>query len=260
MTDRITPVTEDELHAYVDGELPKDRQAAVEQWLGSHPEDAALVSGWRMQADAIRSRYAAVADEPIPERLLLERLTYRRRAWLGIAAAAVVVAFLGGAGIGWMARGASAAAPDASEIFTRDALQAFRLYVVEVRHPVEVPGAQRQHLVQWLSKRLGYLLHLPDFQARGLKLVGGRLLPGPSGRPVAFFMYEASSGERYTLYLARSVATQSALRYSDGTPYAAVTWTDQHISYVLSGPADRDRLMSLARTTYDQIEQKTGAG
>ena len=30
MTDRDLPVTEDELHAYVDGELAPDRQAAVE--------------------------------------------------------------------------------------------------------------------------------------------------------------------------------------------------------------------------------------
>ena len=55
MMDHEAPVTEDELHAYVDGELPADRQAAVESWLAAHPEDAARVSAWRAQADAIRS-------------------------------------------------------------------------------------------------------------------------------------------------------------------------------------------------------------
>jgi len=34
MTDRDVPVTEDELHAYVDGELAADRRAAVELRLG----------------------------------------------------------------------------------------------------------------------------------------------------------------------------------------------------------------------------------
>ena len=72
MIDRDSPVTEDELHAYVDGELPADRQAAVEAWLASHPEDAARVAAWRAQAEAIRARYGAVANEPVPERLKVD--------------------------------------------------------------------------------------------------------------------------------------------------------------------------------------------
>ena len=60
MVDRNTSVTEDELHAYVDGELPADRREAVEAWLASHPDDAARVAAWRAQAEAIRARYGAV--------------------------------------------------------------------------------------------------------------------------------------------------------------------------------------------------------
>ena len=40
MTDHNIPVTEDELHAYVDNELPVERRAAVEAWLAAHPDDA----------------------------------------------------------------------------------------------------------------------------------------------------------------------------------------------------------------------------
>ena len=61
MNDQDSPITEDELHAYVDGELPADRRGAVEGWLASHPEDAARVAAWRAQAEAIRARYGAVA-------------------------------------------------------------------------------------------------------------------------------------------------------------------------------------------------------
>ena len=38
MIDRDSPVTEDELHAYIDGELPADRKEAVATWLATHPE------------------------------------------------------------------------------------------------------------------------------------------------------------------------------------------------------------------------------
>ena len=43
MIERESPVTEEELHAYVDGQLAADRLAAVEQWLAEHADDAARV-------------------------------------------------------------------------------------------------------------------------------------------------------------------------------------------------------------------------
>jgi anti-sigma factor RsiW len=57
MIDRSPPtVTEDELHAYIDRELPADRMLAVEAWLATHPEDMARVAAWRAQIDANRDR------------------------------------------------------------------------------------------------------------------------------------------------------------------------------------------------------------
>src|SRR5262249_42323549 len=50
MIDRDSPVTENELHAYVDDEIAADRRGAVEAWLASHPEDAARVAQWRARA------------------------------------------------------------------------------------------------------------------------------------------------------------------------------------------------------------------
>ena len=52
MTDRDQMISEDELHAYVDGELPADRRGAVEAWLAVHADDAARVAAWRARYDA----------------------------------------------------------------------------------------------------------------------------------------------------------------------------------------------------------------
>ena len=169
-----TPVTEDELHVYVDGELPADRREAVEAWLSSHPDDAARVAAWRAQAEAIRARYGAVSNEPVPDRLTLSRITRSRRSWGAIAAAAAVVAFVMGGVAGWMARGASAAAPGDVELFTHEALGAHKLYIGEVRHPIEVK-AEENHLVPWLSRRVGTNLRTPDLASFGLKLLGGQI-------------------------------------------------------------------------------------
>lgn len=254
MTDRNSPVTEEELHAYIDGELAEDRQAAVAAWLAAHVDDAALIAAWRAQADAIRARYGAVAAEPVPERLKLDRLVRKQRSWMGIAAAAVVAAFLAGGGAGWIARGASAAAPPTHvDIFTAEALDAYKLYVVEVRHPVEVPATERAHMVQWLSKRIGYELRVPDLESIGLKLVGGRLLPGPTGA-AAFAMYEGPSGERFTIYCARSASPETALRYKGDERFAAFYWADNDVAYVVAGPADRERLQKVTEAIYEQLE------
>ena len=100
MIDRYAPVTEEELHAYLDGELAADRRGAVEAWLASHPEDAARVAQWRAQAEAIRARFGMLASEAVPARFDLDKLARGARSWRAIAAAAVVVAFLAGGAVG----------------------------------------------------------------------------------------------------------------------------------------------------------------
>src|SRR5712672_2095152 len=57
MTDPKISITEDELHAYVDNELPTERRGDVEAWLAAHPDDAARVQSWREMAEALHARY-----------------------------------------------------------------------------------------------------------------------------------------------------------------------------------------------------------
>jgi len=256
MIDRDQIIGEDELNAYVDGELPADRRMAVEAWLAAHPDDAAKVAAWRKQAELIRAHYGAVADEIPPQRFNVGRLTRRSYGAVAAAAAAVIAAFVAGGVLGWTVRGVEAARPSDLTRFTADALDAYRLYVVEVRHPVEVPGDQRPHLDAWLSKRVGSPLHAPELDKMGLKLVGGRLLPGPTG-PTAFFMYETPSGERFTLYCGRTGDRDTALRYTTGPQNAAYYWVDGDLAYVLSGPPEQDKLHTIAQAAYDQIDRRT---
>jgi anti-sigma factor RsiW len=254
MTEPNIPVTEDELHAYVDNELPAERRGDVEAWLAAHPDDAARVQSWRAMAEALHARYDAVADEAVPKRLEIERLVQQPRRWMVGAVAAALVAFIVGGGTGWVARGATAA-PSAFQNFTVDALDAHRLYVVEVRHPVEVPGSEITHLQQWLTKRCGWDVRAPELA--GLKLVGGRLLPGPTG-PASFLMYESASGERFTIYTAKSEAEATQMRYAARGSESALFWADRGVGYVVSGGNDRGRLTQIAQAVYDQMEKSGG--
>src|SRR6266566_8445521 len=256
MTNPKISITEDELHAYVDNELPAERRGDVETWLAGHPEDAGRVQSWRAMAEALHARYDSVADEAVPKRLELERLMQQPRKWIYSAIAATLAAFIVGGGVGWLAHGV-AASPSAFQSFTLDALDAHRLYVVEVRHPVEVPGNERTHLQQWLTKRCGWTVHAPELDATGLKLVGGRLLPGPAG-PASFLMYESASGERFTIYTAKAETEATQMRYTKQDNNGALFWADRGVGYVVSGSSDRERLMQVARLVYDQAEKSGG--
>lgn len=256
MPDQNISVTEDEIHAYVDGELPVERRAAVEAWLASHPEDAARVASWRAMADEIRARYGAVADEPVPPRLNLDRLASKPARWAAGIAAAVLVAFALGGGVGWFAHGASAAVSlaDPAQVLRGEAVAAHQLYIREVRHPIEV-RANEAHLLPWLSRRLGTTLTAPDLATFGLTLLGGRLLPGVEG-PAALFMYESASGERVTIYCSPLKAPSTSFSYRDGDKMASIGWVADNYGWVVSGPQDKGRLKQVATSAWQQMETR----
>ena len=62
-------IGDEQLSAWLDGELPPDERAAVDAWLRDHPEDAARVRLWAADAEALRMRMAPLLHEPVPDRL-----------------------------------------------------------------------------------------------------------------------------------------------------------------------------------------------
>ena len=259
MVEREPLISEEQLHAYVDGQTAGDECATIETWLESHPDDAARVAAWRAQADAIRARYGAIATEPVPRRLDLAKLARHDRRWSRLAAAAALLAFIVGGAAGWFGHEFWEGAGPSRNV-TAEAVDAHKVYVVEVRHPVEVPGSESTHLSQWLSRRVGYGLKPPDLAPSGLNLVGGRLLPSTAGPPAAFFMYEGNSGERYTVYSRRAPAPQTALRYRAAGVVGSFSWVEEDVAYVVTGPADRARLQKVAESVYEQVEMRQQTG
>jgi anti-sigma factor RsiW len=128
-----------------------------------------------------------------------------------------------------------------------------------MRHPIEVP-ATASHLNPWLSRRVVGIptsLKAPDLSAFGLKLMGGRLLPWQPGKPAALFMYENAALERYTLYVARVGGPETALHYNVSGEVAAVYWGDGDLRFVVSGPADREKLLKIGQAAYEQLASRT---
>lgn len=187
------------------------------------------------------------------------------RFWLAAASLAALAWSAGWLSHAWLAPPASltvARGPDAGlpadrgapPRFVRDAVAAHAVFVPEVRHPVEVAAAQQEHLVQWLSKRLGARLTVPSLDAAGWSLVGGRLLPGEDGAR-AQFMYEDATGARITLYLADagSASRDTAFRFETEGGVSAFYWVDGRFGYALAGQLERAAMLGLAEEVYRQV-------
>nr|WP_297531593.1 anti-sigma factor [uncultured Roseateles sp.] len=296
MTPADIEIDEATLHAYVDGQLPPERAAQVADWLLSHPRAAQQVLGWREQRESLKALHRDWLDEPVPPSLTtaLRPPAANAPRWPRAWAAALLLTVGLGAGVagGWgghawwygkkeaaeMAAAAAAARaagrdPSIPE-YVRDAAIAHAVYQPEKRHPVEVGADQADHLMQWLSKRLGQPLYAPVLRDYGWKLVGGRLLPAgddaTAGRTAgatsgaalarAQFMYENEAGERFTLYVSTGASSPEApvafrlmRRVEAGQTTRSLFWIDGKLAYALSGNFDERRLRVLADLVHARI-------
>jgi len=203
------------------------------------------------QNNLLHRKFDTVLTEPIPARMYL-----KRPLWLDYARAAVLVAV--GVAIGLALPMLKPAAPGPSAAQTPLPIRAARAHLVyspEVRHPVEVDAKDQEHLVKWLSKRLGLPLKVPVLSNDGFELLGGRLLPGTDG-PVAQFMYQDPTGKRLTLYVTRPHKGDevTAFRFAQDGPVSVFYWIDHDCGYALSGELDKPQLARVANSVYRQLE------
>ena len=281
------PVTENELQAYVDQQLPAERQQEVEAYLARRPEEALRVQGYLAQKQALRALFNPVLDEPVPERLQQAAQPPKHQAvplttaanspwYLQRLAAAVAIAVVSGA-TGWGLRAnwdpapgllAQRSVPHAITMasatgFAQRAAVAHAVYSPDVRRPVEVRADQEDQLVAWLSKRMGATMKPPHLQPLGYTLDGGRLLPGDKG-PVAQFMYQDPAGAKLTLYVSQEVPaatsapakanTETAFRFAQENGVNVFYWVNGPFGYAISAQADQAELARVSGEVYRQLE------
>jgi anti-sigma factor RsiW len=248
-------ITEADFVAYADERLDQAGRALVETWLAEHPEDRKMVEAWRRQTAGLRAALDPTLTEPLPAAMTgtLSRPAPRRRAWLEPALAASLALAIGlGSGLFLGQSGWINPQGDRADIIARAGYRAHKIYTAEVRHPVEVPAEDKDHLVSWLSKRVGEPVKAPDLSAEGLHLLGGRLVP-VEGDPGAQMMYEAANGDRYTLFVTKADgAPPTSFHFEEWGAIGCYYWIDGNLGYALNGPKDKAKLMSIATKIYEQ--------
>ncbi|HEV7323055.1 MAG TPA: anti-sigma factor [Ensifer sp.] len=272
MTDDHNTVSEDDLHAYVDGFLTPRERVRIELWLEQNPARAEEVKAWRAQAVELRTLFSSYAHSDAGDRALLSASrsndgphegsgkNTRSTAAIARAIAAGLALFVAGGLTGLYAPSLLSQDRDIRPIATADSLprqaqSAFLVYASEVRHAVEVGADEQTHLANWLGKRLDHPLTIPDLSTLGFSLVGGRLLP-VNGKAGAMFMYEDGTGRRLTVLLGRNDDNrETSFRIDESDGVETFYWIDGPLGYAVTGEVPRALLQQVADECYRQFEK-----
>lgn len=249
-----TPSIEEQLSAYLDGEMTAEERAAFEDRLEADPSLAERAARWQQTDDLLQSLVPEPSDSHMDRLLVANTPQAPRWPMRKVAGLALVFALGAGGGFGlneW--RQSQNPAQVLIVQATMDATTAHRIFTAEARHAVEVGPDETEHLETWLGKRMGREMAVPQLDSLGLTFVGGRLLPS-GGKAAAQYMYETADGERVTVYMARTEAeTQSAQRFLRDDGLTTVRWQDGPWVFFVVAPMDKDAIAPIVNVVHDTL-------
>jgi anti-sigma factor RsiW len=248
-----------DIHLALDGELSADERADFERWLEAHPDMRALSARYERDRSTLAAALAPVLDEPVPQKLrsIGESEARPHRPWPVVfrsAAAAVVLLAVGGIAGYLLATSDLMRGVEEGERFADDAIIAFETYAADQPHAVEVSGDDRAYLDTWLSQRIGVKLVAPNLDAKGFKLLGGRVLP--AGHDLAaLLVYRDAASNQLSIYVSGAGGAKARGTYvaEEGGP-TAIYWVDPRWGCAIVGAMPADRLAEVARAAWDQMK------
>jgi anti-sigma factor RsiW len=286
----MPPVTEEDLHALVDGETDPARRDAIFSFLSGSPADTAKVDAWRRQNEAIRAGFARIEAEPFdvlatlappaqtgnPVKVLAAHInpaqpakrrpawsfqSWRRRLswpdvriWRNPTGPAFLLAFLAGIG----------AAIGIIALFDRANLGASP---VEGPAKVEADDAfvnrAKSALIDFARSgestavRPGAppaALILPNLSAIGLRLTGVRVVPGEKDRMICLFYAKGVAGAIALCAEAADDGDGPGFHEAEQSAHRTIWWRQKRAKYALSGALPEAELRSLANHARNEIE------
>lgn len=240
------PITDFDLIAYADGKLEPSRAERVRLHIAGHPDAAARLEAYLAQNRDLHAAYGALAQEEVPPRLhgALAARPGRGQALVAARAAAIAALIVAGAVSGWMIGRSSQASDFGAQAFGRDAA---RTHMEAATPQTAAAQSGDAAALSWLRQRISLELKAPDLSREGYTLVG-RHKAELNKQPAVQLVYQGEGGARLSIFLRRrwrETRPQVLTTGEDGRTVAY--WLDGPVAYGVTGDADKDRLIAIAR-------------
>ena len=286
--------SDDTLVAYLDGELDSAERQHVEAWLVADAAARDRLAGLAQSATLVRSAYADIVNEAVPERLIAaargenggaaplsrdaEILVLKRpprtivsvpagRWGIGIAAAAGLFGLvLGGAGSYLAVGGLNSTNPAAEQRLAAaaangtwlDNAAGYYKLVVSAGDSmlIDVPaGGDTGEALQKISQNLPQQVRLPDLKPWGLSFRGARLVV-VEGRPAAQLVYTTDNKAIGPLTLVIGASKQPDIQptFDRRQDVNMLYWRHHGRAYALVGQTDIGYLWGIANDVAWQLD------
>lgn len=246
-------VSETDLNAYLDGQLPPEQVAGIEARVVEDTETSSHLDAMTEQKKMLRAALMALpagegSQKTVDlEQRLASRLRQRERVsegnlaagnWLRRAAAAV---FLVAAG--WGGHMTYADLSHTLPEYVAEAAGAHLVFADNPLRPADVDPTQPVQMASWLSSRLGKSITVPSLEPLNISFISARLLGTKEG-PLAQVVYEDQNSHRMTLSIApHRYQGNTGIIHAERDGINLAYWSDAELSYVLA-----------AKTTPAQID------
>jgi anti-sigma factor RsiW len=243
-------VTELDLHAYMDGELSPERAADVEAAMARDPVLAARVRAFQADKQALTNSYRALADMPVPARLLTAALTGPAQALPRHRGRNIALGLAG------------AVALAACVLLTLTLHRPRDLSVEQAmtargnaRSPLrELKGndlASTEAAGQAMSQMLGYPIRVPDLTRAGFALVSAQFY-GQQRSDAVQLRYQDDQQRLFTVFL-RPSAGPDMFEVTERGPVRICVWQNADLTAVMTGEMSTPELFRLASLTYSSL-------
>lgn len=262
------PLSEEDLHGFIDNELDDDRREMVQTHLSHTPADAARVEAWRQQNILLRAAFAQVPLEQVPVTLSCT-FTPRLISMPSFAAAGsparrrytrhlqrrslvfTIAAFAAGICI-TLAAGFSVSAYKA-HLAAAPSMRGPRLAVLATADLPAQAKTTSQTLLTVPGAVEPALVLLPVLKSEGIELLRGEIR-GRSDNPAHCLDFIDASGTPIVLCVSAAKLPANGDFQSLTTFDAnAVYWRESESIYALAAPLDHTRLMALAKRIHARL-------
>jgi anti-sigma factor RsiW len=238
-------ISDEDLHAFIDGALAEDRALVVRKALAADPALAERAALFQADKAMFKAIYAPLAERPLPAewiartRRQVQPQTGLQARWRQAGAIAAVLLVMVIGPLAWRYY-----QPATGSDVVQVALDAREGTPAGVRHAVTNGDLKTDRYSAALRQAVASNVHIPDLSRMGYRLQGLHLY-----ERAAEILYRGPQNQLFTLYVARSDGSARFDQF-ERRGLRVCIWQDDQISTVMAGDVSAAAMQRLATLSY----------